>query len=406
MRHFGLIGQKLAHSYSPAIHNLIGDYEYRLYPLEPENLANFVKATDLDGFNVTIPYKQDVIPLCRRLSHRAASIGSVNTMVRLPDGGFLGDNTDYAGFRYLLGTEIEHLKACKALVLGSGGAARTVCAVLADLGIPYAVISRKGENNYANLARHRDAALIVNATPVGMYPNNGLAPVDLRAFPDCRLVLDLIYNPERTALLLQSEDLGIPARNGLPMLAAQAVKAGELFLDQALPVELVDRIVDSISCRMRNIVLIGMPGSGKSSVAMHLANLTGRRMIDTDERIATREGMNIPDIFSTHGEAYFRRVETEVLKETAKQSGIIISTGGGIVTVSENRNLIRQNSVCLLLERETDQLEVGDRPLSKSVGNAELLRIRTPLYDAWSDRKYRNEDCLQTALQIKKDFKL
>ncbi|MDP4133451.1 MAG: shikimate kinase [Bacillota bacterium] len=406
MLRFGLIGRKISHSFSPEIHSLIGDYEYKLYPLEPEELPGFVENTDLDGFNVTIPYKRDVIPLCRTLSPRAASIGSVNTMIRLEGGGFYGDNTDYYGFSSLLGTDAESFRGKKALVLGSGGASQTVCSVLSDLNIPYVVISRSGKNNYDNLSLHLDAALIVNTTPVGMYPNNGEAPVDLRKFPSCRLVLDLIYNPFYTSLLLQAKDLGIPGRNGMLMLSAQGVKSGELFLGHKLPEELPSEIADSISRRMKNIVIIGMPGCGKTTVAAHLANLTGRQMADTDSMICEKTGMTIPEIFSEHGEAYFRKIETEVLRDVSKKSGLIISTGGGVVTVPENRDFIRQNSICLFLDRDSSSLPIEGRPLSKSIGIENLLRIRMPLYKAWSDKTFLSEDCLKTAKNIKKELRL
>jgi shikimate dehydrogenase len=403
---FGLIGRTLAHSFSPAIHSRIGDYEYRLYPLEPDGLADFVRNTDLDGFNVTIPYKTDVIPLCRSLTERAKAIGSVNTMLRLPDGGFLGDNTDYAGFLYLLGSDAEALRGQKALVLGSGGAARTVCTALADCGIAAVVVSRHGEDNYENLSRHADAALIVNTTPVGMYPHNGEAAVDLRDFPACRLVLDLIYNPARTALLLQAEALGISARNGLAMLAAQGVEAGERFLGRKLPPELPREITAAIGRQSENVILIGMPGCGKTTVAARLSELTGRPVFDTDELVYTRAGMPIPEIFEKFGEAGFRRLETEVLREVTKESGKIIATGGGVVTVPENRALLRQNGVCLFLDRDKNDLPTAGRPLSESVGTDRLLEARLPLYRAWSDGIYRNDDPLLTARRIKEDLKL
>mgnify|MGYP005952951649 CR=1 FL=1 len=265
MGRFGLIGRALGHSFSPAIHALIGDYEYKLYPLEPEALDGFLRASDGDGFNVTIPYKIDAMRSCRELSERARAIGCVNTVTRLPDGEWRGDNTDWDGFLHLLGEDAERLRGRPALVLGNGGASRTVRAVLASCGIPFAVISRSGDDTYATLERHADAELIVNTTPVGMYPKNGVSPVDLRLFPRCRLVLDVIYNPLRTALLLQAEELGLPARGGLAMLAAQAVRAGELFLGRELPATLADRITAAIARRTGNVALIGMPGCGKTT---------------------------------------------------------------------------------------------------------------------------------------------
>jgi len=406
MPRFGLIGEKLDHSFSPAIHRLIGDYEYALYPMARGAVEGFVRDTDLDGFNVTIPYKVDVIPLCRRLTPRAEAIGSVNTMVRFEDGGFLGDNTDYGGFSHLLGEEAAAFAGQKAVVLGSGGSSRTVCAVLVDQGIRPVVISRTGVDHYGNLDRHKDAVLLVNTTPVGMYPGNGAAPVDLAAFPNVRLVLDLIYNPDRTALLLQADDLGIPARNGLSMLTAQGVRAAELFLGRPFPAELADTIAQTISRKTRNIVLIGMPGSGKSTVAQHLSHLTGRPAVSLDRRVEARAGKSIPEIFAGEGEKAFRRLETEVLREASRESGQILDTGGGVVTVPENRDLIRQNGVCILLERNLELLPTQGRPLSQQVGVEELLRVRGPLYRAWCERAYRNEDSYATAMRIREDFGL
>ena len=407
MLHFGLIGRKLSHSFSPAIHEMISQsvdtslqYDYQLFPMEPETVGNFVQTTTLDGFNVTIPYKTDVIPFCGTLSPRAKAIGSVNTMKRLPDGTFLGDNTDYFGFEYMLGEAKASLRGKKALILGSGGASKTVCAVLQDSEIPYVVISRSGENNYNNLNRHSDAALIVNTTPVGMYPNNGESPIDLRLFPNCQLVLDLIYNPSRTALLLQADELGIPAKNGLSMLVAQGVRAGEIFLDTALKEELIEDITASIAAKTRNILLIGMPGCGKTTVATYLSEMTGRRMIDTDELIVQHAVMPIPEIFSQYGEKHFRELETAALAEASKESGVIIATGGGIVTQPRNLPLIRQNSRCIFLERPLEQLDISGRPISQAVGVEKLLQERLPLYQAWSEFYFFNEDSHSTAIKI------
>lgn len=401
---FGLIGKTLVHSFSPAIHRQIGNYEYKLYPLEPDKVAEFVQTTDLDGFNVTIPYKQTVMPLCKEISTRAAAIGSVNTMLRLPDGGWYGDNTDYNGFTYQLGSDAETLKSKKALVLGNGGSSQTVQKVLTDREIPFVVISRSGENNYENLSRHADAELIVNTTPVGMYPHNGASPVDLSLFPNCRLVLDLIYNPAKTALLLQAEKLGVPARNGLSMLVAQGVRAGELFLNKTLPKDLVETITDEIRRQTLNIVLIGMPGCGKTTVANLLSELTGRKVADTDDLIRAKAGIEIPEIFSTHGESYFRSLETDVLKEVSKESGLIIATGGGIVKTPENLDLIRQNSVCVFLDTDLSKLDTAGRPLSLSTGVEQLYAERLPLYKAWSDKTYHCEDLAQTTARIKTDL--
>ena len=386
MRRFGLIGRTLEHSFSPAIHAMIADYEYKLYPTEPENLDAFLRETDCDGFNVTIPYKLDVMRSCAELSPRAQAIGCVNTMTRRKDGSWRGDNTDWDGFLCLLGKDAKRFVGRPALVLGSGGASRTVRAVLTHCKIPYTMVSRKGEVNYSNVAeRCADAELIVNATPVGMYPNNGESPLDLTPFKKCSLVLDAIYNPAKTALVLQAEDLGITARSGLTMLAAQGVRAAELFLNRNLPKYLVEEITRTLSRQTSNIVLIGMPGCGKTTTALALNHLTGRPTFDIDHLIVERAGCTIPEIFAQQGEEAFRRLETEVLADMCKLSGCIIATGGGVVTRPENRPLIRQNSTCVYLDRDDNSLPTTGRPVSQAKGLAKIREERLPLYRAWAD---------------------
>jgi shikimate dehydrogenase len=405
MGRFGLIGRRLGHSFSPAIHRLIGSYSYDLCELEPGELDAFLRETDYDGFNVTIPYKTDVMRSCAELSERAAAIGSVNTLTRRSDGKWRGDNTDWDGFLYLLGSEARELRGRPAVVLGSGGASKTVCAVLRSLEIPFTVISRSGPDNYENLEKHADAELLVNTTPVGMYPGNGASPVDLRVFPKCRLVLDVIYNPRRTALLLQAEDLGIPARSGLSMLAAQAVRAGGLFLGRELPKDLTGEITEIIARQTCSITLIGMPGCGKTTTAAALGRLTGRPVYDIDTLIARREGISIPEIFRRGGEDEFRRIETEVLSDTAKLSGVIIAAGGGVVTRPENRALIRQNSVCVFLDRSGD-LPVEGRPVSLRDGLEKIRKERLPLYRAWADLTISADSAEHAAEKITEALKL
>jgi shikimate dehydrogenase len=265
MKRFGLIGERLEHSFSPLIHSLLGDYEYRLYPLKPERLRDFALSGGLDGFNVTIPYKLEIVKYCSGMSERARELGSVNTVIRLKDGSLFGDNTDFYGFEFLLGD--AGISEKKALVLGSGGASRTVCAVLKSRGAdPVLTVSRSAELNYKSVYEHSDAELIVNTTPVGMYPENGESPLDLSRFPRCRLVLDVIYNPARTKLLLQAEALGIPCRNGLLMLTAQAKAAAELFTGSEISAGKIWEITRLLEVKTKNIALIGMPGSGKSAV--------------------------------------------------------------------------------------------------------------------------------------------
>ena len=399
MKRCGLLGERLGHSYSPAIHAMLGDYEYRLYECPRDKLGDFLEARDFDGLNVTIPYKKAVLPYCAELSPMAAAIGSVNTLLRRPDGSLYGDNTDAFGFESLLRHAGLDPAGRKCLVLGSGGASATVQAVLRQLGAgSVTVISRGGEDNYGNLSRHRDAELLVNTTPVGMYPGNGLAPVDLTAFPGCRGVVDLIYNPARTALLLQAGRLGIPCAGGLWMLAAQAKRASELFTGSAIPDDVIPRVTAALRRETENVILIGMPGSGKTTVAMALAEKLRRPVLDSDAAVAETAGIPIPAIFEREGEAGFRRRETAALAELGKRGGIILATGGGSVTRPENYDLLRQNGTILWLQRDITKLPTDGRPISQSRDLSGLLRERTPAYTRFADYIIDNNGTVEETL--------
>lgn len=387
----GLLGEKLGHSYSPQIHSMLADYEYKLFEKSPEELEAFLKSGEFDGLNVTIPYKKAVMPYCTELSPTAAQIGSVNTIVRRSDGSLYGDNTDAFGFENLIVHNGIEVKGKKALVLGTGGASVTAQAVLKNLGASeVVVISRRGEDNYENIAKHADAEIIANTTPVGMYPNNGKAAVDLTQFPKLSGVLDVVYNPARTALLLQAERLGIPCAGGLYMLVSQAKRSCELFTGKSIPDSEIDRIERVLSHQMQNIVIIGMPGSGKTTVSTMLAEKLGRKIFDTDTMVAEKAGMTIPEIFAAQGEAGFRRLETEATAEVGKLSGNIISTGGGVVTVADNYGLLHQNGVIVWIERDTNKLARDGRPISLSSDLNELYAARLPLYDRFADIKADN----------------
>lgn len=387
----GLLGEKLGHSYSPQIHSMLADYEYELFEKSPEELEDFLKSGEFDGLNVTIPYKKAVMPYCAELSPTAAQIGSVNTIVRRSDGSLYGDNTDAFGFENLIVHNGIEVKGKKALVLGTGGASVTAQAVLKNLGASeVVVISRRGEDNYENIAKHADAEIIANTTPVGMYPNNGKAAVDLTQFPKLSGVLDVVYNPARTALLLQAERLGIPCAGGLYMLVSQAKRSCELFTGKSIPDSEIDRIERVLSHQTQNIVIIGMPGSGKTAVSTMLAEKLGRKIFDTDTIVSENAGMTIPEIFAVQGEAGFRRLETEATAEVGKLSGNIISTGGGVVTVAENYELLHQNGVIVWIERDTNKLARDGRPISLSSDLNELYAARLPLYERFADIKADN----------------
>ena len=398
----GLLGRTLGHSYSPAIHAQLGDYAYDLYEKQPEELADFLQKGDFTGLNVTIPYKKAVVPYCARLSETAQLLGSVNTLLRLPDGSLYGDNTDYDGFLSLVQKSGIAAAGKKALVLGSGGASVTVQAVLRSLGAQVVVISRSGEDNYENLSRHADAAIIANTTPVGMYPHNGESPVDLTAFPACEAVYDIVYNPQRTALMLQAEELNIPAFGGLHMLVAQAKRAGEIWQGKTIPHSETDRIEAALRGSMLNIVLVGMPGCGKTTVAAALGEALGREVCDSDALITELAGMPIPELFATQGEEAFRRLETESIARLSKRSGIILATGGGCVTRTENYPLLHQNSTIVWLQRDIDRLPTDGRPLSQSGKLQAMYEQRAPLYARFADHCIDNNGTLEdTVAQIK-----
>lgn len=396
----GLIGEKLGHSFSPAIHGKLADYEYKLYELSPEQVGPFLEKKEYDGLNVTIPYKKTVIPYCDELTEAAKSIGSVNTIVKRPDGTLLGHNTDYDGFMWLLKNAGAEVKGKKALVLGTGGASVTVQAALWDLGAAQVVvISRSGEDNYENIARHSDAKILVNATPVGMYPKTGVSPVDLDSFTALEGVFDVVYNPARTQLLLEAEKRAIPCANGLGMLVAQAKAACERFTGEPIDDEKVYTIKAEMERNTRNIMLIGMPGSGKSTVGAALAESLGRKLVDVDERIVEMAGCSIPEIFLKDGEEGFRQIEHQALCEVSKESGLVIATGGGVVTRRENLDPMRQNSLIVWLLRDLSLLPKEGRPLSQANSLTEMFKVREPLYRAAADCIADNNGSLQDTLK-------
>ncbi len=395
----GLLGAKLGHSYSPQIHKLLGNYTYCLFEKNEEQLSDFLENGDFAGVNVTIPYKQAVIPYCDDLSPVAAHLGAVNILVRKKDGKLVGHNSDYFGFGTMLKYSGLDVAGKKVLVLGTGGASKVAVAVLEERGAQVVIISRSGENNYSNLHLHADAAVIVNTTPVGMFPHTGSAPVSVEDFPCLEGVLDVIYNPARTRLLLDAKKRGIVAMNGLLMLVAQAKEASEWFTGTKIADEKIDEIHKLLKNQMENIILIGMPGSGKSTVGRILAEQTRKRFVDADAVIEEKAGCSIPQIFSERGEAAFRELETQVLDELGKQAGLVIATGGGCVTREENYPLLHQNGRIFCLNRSLSSLPTDGRPLSQKSALEEMFRIRKPMYDQFADYHIDNNGEPQQAAE-------
>lgn len=382
---FGLLGEHLSHSFSPEIHSLLADYDYGLYEVEKENLGEWVRSNNLAGYNVTIPYKQEIIQYCDELSERAKTIGAVNTIVRRADGTLFGDNTDYFGFEYMLSKLSLDLEGKKAVVLGSGGASKTVQTVLAQKGVKVVVVSRKGEDNYHNIDKHKDAALVVNATPVGMYPNCPASPVDLTIFEDLQGACDLIYNPSKTEFLLQAQEMGVPCVNGLSMLVAQAKAAAEVFLSTDIDNSVIENIIKEISSKTLNLILVGMPGCGKSTVGKLVAEKLCRKFFDTDEEIERSTGKSPSGIIKSEGEAAFRKIEEMEIRKLSRESSLVVATGGGAVTVETNRRLLHQNGVVVFIDRDTDKLSTQDRPLS--VNLPLLYEKRLPMYESFAHIK-------------------
>ena len=386
----GLLGRKLGHSYSPQIHGRLGDYSYELFEKEPEELEDFLKNGDFTGLNVTVPYKKDVIPFLDELTPRAKRLGAVNTVIRR-EGKLIGHNTDYFGFLTMVRSSGLEVAGKKVLVLGSGGASNTAVAVLEELGAEVRVISRSGEFNYGNLHLQEDAALIVNTTPLGMYPNVGVSPVDLDRFPRLEGVLDVVYNPARTRILLDAEQRGIVAMNGLLMLVAQAKEGAEWFSGREISDEAIPAIHTSLRQQMENIILIGMPGCGKTTLGKALAEKLGKKFLDADLVLEARSGRKIADIIPREGEEAFRAMETEILADLGKQSGLVIATGGGCVTRERNYPPLHQNGTIFWLQRDPEKLPTEGRPLSQTQKLADMYRIRKPLYEAFADRSIDND---------------
>ena len=388
---YGLIGEKLGHSFSREIHEKLGRYEYELREIPKGELDLCMRARDFSGINVTIPYKTDVIPYLDETSDLAREVGAVNTVVNL-DGKLYGDNTDVWGLISLVRRMRPDLSGLTVLILGTGGTSRAALAAAKFLGAKKTIrVSRTGREDAVTYdiayRDYTDAGFLINTTPVGMFPHAGESPIDLSRFPRLLGVADAIYNPLSTRLLLDARALGIPAQNGLYMLVAQAMRSAEHFTGDPVGDEVTERIFRELLTEKRNVVLIGMPGSGKSTVGRLLAKRLGRDLIDTDEEIVSRAGRPITEIFASRGETAFRDLESAVVRDVSKTGGKIVATGGGAILRQENVDQLRSNGILVYLDRPIDSITpTSDRPLADGVEKIRALKeTRDPIYRAAAD---------------------
>ncbi len=391
---YGLLGGSLSHSYSKEIHEAIGKYEYELFCVSPEEMPDFLRKRNFDGLNVTIPYKKDVMDFCDFIEPAAEKIGSVNTLY-FKNGYLWGANTDYSGFIYMVKRSGISVSGKKVLILGSGGASLAVKKALEDLNASEILTaSRKkagGTVSYADLPI--DAEIIINATPSGMFPDNTEDPlIDLSLFRKCNGVFDLVYNPFITPLLFAAEDIGIPGSNGFPMLVAQATASAELFTGTGDLHCMNEPLIEKLAAQKENIVLVGMPGCGKTTIGQLLAKKLDRIFTDTDEEISLSDGRRAGDIIIEQGEAYFRELETRICKELGKRNSLVIATGGGAILKKENIRALKQNGKIIFIERSLDMLPTKGRPLSQKKNSLrELYEDRKPFYEKCSDLSIKND---------------
>ncbi len=397
---YGLIGKTLKHSYSKIIHQKFNKYGYELYEILPEELNAFVAKKELKGYNVTIPYKKEIIPFLDQISLEAKTIGAVNTVVN--DGGKLcGYNTDFYGMIYMLNRAGISIKERKVMILGTGGTSNTAVSVCKKLGAKEIfTVSRTGEINYQNCYDIKGVEVVINTTPVGMFPNTNESPIDLSRFSSLKGVADVVYNPSATKLLFQAKELGVKFTNGLPMLVAQAKYAMDLFLNQTFDDSVIEKVLKEMQLEMQNIVLIGMPSCGKSSIGERVAKLLNREFIDIDLEIEKAENKTIPQIFSEMGEEYFRKIEKQITLNTCSLSGKVISTGGGVVKDRENLFALKQNGKVILINRDIDKLISDGRPLSKDKQTIKkLYEERKELYNLFADAKVSNDGEIISAVK-------
>ncbi len=399
---YALIGKTLVHSLSKEIHGRMG-LSYDLVELREEEVADFVENNDYDGYNVTIPYKETVAKLVVIEDDLTASLGVVNTVVKR-DGVSYGYNTDVLGMEYSFAKNGVDVSGKNVLVLGSGGTSKTATALCNKKGAKkISVCSRKGEINYSNVYELcADTEIIINCTPIGTYPDVEGRIIEVGRFAKLLFAYDCVYNPDRTNLILDAEENGIKGTNGLPMLVAQGLKAEELWLNKRIDEDVYDEMIEAIRTRSLNIVLVGMPGCGKSSVGKELALVMGREFYDGDTIIADRYG-SPSDIITQKGEGYFRNLEREVYRELSEKRGVIIATGGGSVTVDEVVRNLKRTGKIVFIDTPTDILATDGRPLSQSIGVDTLYTKRLPLYNKAMDYRVVN-DHTESILALAKEI--
>ena len=405
---FGLLGRTLGHTYSPMIHQALGNTSYDIFEIEPDQLQDFFNRSDLQGLNITIPYKINALQACKSISDIAESIGCVNTMVKQKDGSWYGTNTDYDGFLATLSWSNIAVNEKHCLILGDGASSNTVHVALERLGAASIThISRHQFPKYEHIPQfYERAQIIINCTPVGMYPHCPNQSIQLAPFKCLEGVIDLVYNPHRTGILLEAESLGIPHVNGLIFLLAQAIAASALFLHRTYDESILSDLYKQFRQDQENIVLIGMPGSGKSTIGEALVTLTGRTLVDIDHLI-TEEVGSISDYILTHGEPAFRAIESKMIADVGKQIGLIISTGGGAVTIAENYGPLHQNGRIYEIYRPLEDLDTTGRVLS-SGGIERLQQLyaeRAPLYARFRQVQVENVGTPESVAQrILEDF--
>lgn len=410
---YGLIGEKLGHSFSKDIHERIADYTFDLIPLSKEEFKTFMEKKEFTALNVTIPYKKDVIPYLDEMNEHAKAIGAVNTIVNR-DGKLKGYNTDFTGFLYMVKKHNVHMEGKKVLIIGNGGASAAIQAVVqhesAGSMVIVDVVPGNGAISYDEMfSSHLDAEIIINTSPIGMYPRIGNAPIDISMFHKCEAVLDVIYNPILTRLCFEAQEMDIKRVNGLEMLIAQAKQSVEFFLDKSIDDQIIDDIYQDMLRERCNIVLIGMPSAGKTTIGKMLENRMQKEFIDLDDIIIEKAGKSIPEIFEESGEAGFRAIETEAAIEVSKLNNKIIATGGGTIKHKVNMDYLRQNGITIFIDRDVDKLISSDpnRPLSKSTDALEKMHAeRLPLYQKYAAYvAVNNSDIESTVTEIEEAYR-